>query len=724
MNRDNTYYCHHIFIFLIFLGTPLSAQIEFRRLDTPRGEIMYTIACDSSGVLYASTKGRGIVRSTNSGDSWEKTSLTYGTLWPINATASGKVYAFEYKSPTTVHVSEDHGQNWEIVADSITKYLGSTVVRFHNGVMYSEGRGGLHRSTDDGETWTTIRDLPPRGTRYWPDYQLEIISDSIMIAYNYPHVYRSDDGGESWTILDLGGMNAHRLIRDPAGRVCLLGQDENDEYPGEVIVRLSEDATSWETIGPTPVSGSRSRYYPLPNGNFLVGSSNDGRYGILLSPDSGKTWLQTNVADGAVNGFCTTPDGTVFAAAHSGIYRSYDDGRSWEECNSGLTARRICHLFTVPDGQLFAGTFSGGLYRSINDGNSWQYIYGTGKRIKEGFNTDANDLLLGTVYRHPMDTYGISGPVHSDRLSLGTLILDHFSEIDSSWSTVDESRYAPRTIVKGLGGTVYGNGNGWNISTDGGRNWSGNSLLARAWLVQSNSKGIYAFISDSKNNSLFYREHGDEIWQMIRLGKIQSLGTTTESVIVVHEKQVETSSNNGNSWLQSVLSDYIYGAKVITLGNRKNMICSMDRWFELSLDNGQSWDRIVPDHISRQTINTGTLDSRGRLVVGGKGGLLRSVKPLTQSALEFHFTLEPPYPNPSADFISIPIMLEEAGVVHLTIHDLTGRVLRTVYHGNLLKGRYTMWLNRLLDPVTLKGLLFCSLSVNGKVQTQPIVFSP
>jgi len=71
-----------------------------------------------------------------------------------------------------IAVSDDGGESWEFLPEDADRYYGTAVVRFLGNTVYSEGRGGLHRSTDDGRTWETLQTEPPT-QRCLLDYHLE-----------------------------------------------------------------------------------------------------------------------------------------------------------------------------------------------------------------------------------------------------------------------------------------------------------------------------------------------------------------------------------------------------------------------------------------------------------------------------------------------------------------------------------------------------------------------
>ena len=65
----------------------------------------------------------------------------------------------------------------------------------------------------------------------------------------------------------------------------------------------------------------------------------------------------------------------VFAATKSGLYRSLDEGQTWE--NLGVPRDEVYSVVASPDGErLYAGTHPAHLYVSTDDGDTWDELEG------------------------------------------------------------------------------------------------------------------------------------------------------------------------------------------------------------------------------------------------------------------------------------------------------------------------------------------------------------
>ena len=74
--------------------------------------------------------------------------------------------------------------------------------------------------------------------------------------------------------------------------------------------------------------------------------------------------FELGLTDTNVRALTIAPDGDVFAGTFSGVFRSTDDGASWTAVSNGLEWPFVDALAVNADGVLFAGTTEGGgVYR-------------------------------------------------------------------------------------------------------------------------------------------------------------------------------------------------------------------------------------------------------------------------------------------------------------------------------------------------------------------------
>jgi photosystem II stability/assembly factor-like uncharacterized protein len=697
--------------------------LEFESIDGPRGEVVLSIVCTKQGVLLAGTSLHGVMRSTDGGDSWMQTSLRNEAVWPMYVTPGGHIYAFIVRGQMIGHhvmVSTDTGESWTMLADSSRKYLGLAVVRVTDNAMYSEGGGGLHRSTDDGGSWETLQTTPPMD-RCDADYELVVLNNSVLFAKCSRGLFRSGDGGRSWEKLPLRHSLFSVLIPEPAGGVLALGTDTVGTRRDEVL-RISADGVNVEVFPVSSWKGGERRFALLSDGTMLMGSASRAD-GIIRSTDSARTWMPASVLSGAVHDFCQAPDGTVFAAMHGTIYRSFDEGMNWEECSNGLAKRSIFHLFSDQDGGLYSGTQDGGLYFSPDDGRGWTASTTGLCTVHLGLSVRPGNLVLGTYPAWSFTVYTIKGQYGFDITSPG-LELRYTRDSTMTWHSPKYDSFYPdnlRRLMKGEGLRVYGCARGLMISDDGGETWRQDRPLEYPRDVYPNAMGVFILSDDS----LSFRRSDSDTWKLLRHGTgISAVGGSGEYVFVYERDAIARSRDGGVSWETVPLHpEYpLYNPAFVSASPWATLLIGESYSIYLTSNQGRSWERIVPADNHRLRITSAIVDSDNRLILGSSEGLYRSTHPLPGSYVPHRFSLGVPWPNPAISTVTIPYALEEDGYVRLTLTDVAGREILVIFEGHRNAGKYFRVLSSYFSVFPVAGLYFCNLSVNGRVQTQPIVF--
>ncbi len=238
---------------------------------------------------------------------------------------------------------------------------------------------------------------PPRNTRNRWNFVFPIARSPFsphVVYVGSQYVWRTDDGGASWTRLSPDLTRHDRAREGPSGGVT---RDE--------LGTFTADALSF--IAPSPAR----------RGTIWVGSD-DGL--VHLTTDGGRRWRNVTPRAvppwGAVTAIAPSPrdPGRAYVAIDRqlmGDSRPYilvtdDDGRHWRRITRGIPASVFSYvesLATDPDapGVLFAGT-GNALYWSRNRGRSWLPLQNnlphapvTGLDVQPVF----DDLVVGTYGR-------------------------------------------------------------------------------------------------------------------------------------------------------------------------------------------------------------------------------------------------------------------------------------------------------------------------------------
>jgi photosystem II stability/assembly factor-like uncharacterized protein len=374
-----------------------------------------TITASGPGVVLAGSE-KGVYRSEDAGRGWATANLgirevTVRSL-AIDPTDPAVVFAASFRG---IHESRDGGASWiEPVPQSPDAEVVAIDSSDHS-TLYAAGEGGVHKSTDGGRTWQNklivdqIADLvidPSNPRRLLAAYKsihqsingaenwgtLITPEDDYSASYYPPRlsaiafapsngatvyaagsgdtgfVYRSDDGGNSWSDpTDLGYFWISALAVDSCDpRVLQAGGYDLVQRSG---VHRSVDGGSTWSPGQLSETVLELAQDPRHSSSFFAGTSS----GLFWTNDRGASWTRFEPAlDEVVHSLALDPSGRfLYAGTERGVFRLE---RSFEPCGGG--SDRLCLIgakyqvsVTARDR---AGTPIKG--RAITEGDSFGYF--------------------------------------------------------------------------------------------------------------------------------------------------------------------------------------------------------------------------------------------------------------------------------------------------------------------------------------------------------------
>jgi photosystem II stability/assembly factor-like uncharacterized protein len=220
------------------------------------------------GHPFGPNQERGIFRTLDGGKTWEK------VLYRDDHTGGIDV-AFDPRNPNILFASL-----WEVRRTPWT--------------LSSGGPGsGLYRSNDGGSTWKRLEDKDgketglPKGSYGRIGVSVAANSDRIyaLIQANDGGLYRSDDGGDTWQLVN----GSHSLIQRSWYYMHVIAdpQDPETVYVMDVdAYRSTDGGRSFNKIK-VPHGDNHGLWIDPKNTNRMI-ASNDG--GVTVTLDGGKNW--------------------------------------------------------------------------------------------------------------------------------------------------------------------------------------------------------------------------------------------------------------------------------------------------------------------------------------------------------------------------------------------------------------------------------------------------
>jgi len=268
------------------------------RLSEPllAGREIYHVTCDErSGALWAASRhsvwGPHLHRSDDGGESWRilenapqlddgRALVAVWSLAPGGATRPGRLFAGT--EPAGLFVSDDDGESWRPVtglnrhATAATWQPAGGALALHSialdprdadRIWCAVSAGGVYRSDDGGTTWTPKNEgvraefLPAR----FPDagqcvhrMLVHPADPDRLYQQNHCGVYRSDDRGDTWVEITAGLPTefGYALATDPrdAGTLFVVPEESSHMrtvHGGRLAVWATRDGgATWAAHGP------------------------------------------------------------------------------------------------------------------------------------------------------------------------------------------------------------------------------------------------------------------------------------------------------------------------------------------------------------------------------------------------------------------------------------------------------------------------------------------
>jgi photosystem II stability/assembly factor-like uncharacterized protein len=147
--------------------------------------------------ILASGDG-GILRSVDSGETWTVCNQGLLSLGVGNFAQVGTdIFA---ANSLAVMVSTDDGQTWSVSNNGMEGQNVSDIIAIDN-ILYAVSHTGVYKSVNFGNSWSLISIDLPSDLSF---YKIGHIGDVLFVASgNSSSMYKSTDGGVSWTSMDL-----------------------------------------------------------------------------------------------------------------------------------------------------------------------------------------------------------------------------------------------------------------------------------------------------------------------------------------------------------------------------------------------------------------------------------------------------------------------------------------------------------------------------------------
>jgi photosystem II stability/assembly factor-like uncharacterized protein len=248
-----------------FIGLPDAGQIATVRIDPSNPDIVYVAA---QGNPFKANPERGVYKTTDGGKTWQQ-------VLHISDTAGATDLEIQPGHPNVLFACMWHAlrRPWTIISGA--------------------KEGGIYRSTDSGAHWTKLGGGLPAGLFGRSNVAISNASPdriyALIEAKPGEGLYRSDDAGETWRLI-----NHSTEISTRPFYYTTLGVDPNNAdnvWLGDEGWFESTDAGVSFKRMPIP-HGDNHDVWINPNNSLYMIQGDDG--GATVSLDGGHTWTPQN----------------------------------------------------------------------------------------------------------------------------------------------------------------------------------------------------------------------------------------------------------------------------------------------------------------------------------------------------------------------------------------------------------------------------------------------
>jgi hypothetical protein len=325
------------------------------------------VAVLTDGKLFAGTR-YGPYSTTYSGSTW---SPSTSALRAFNVTAVGAgrtssggrvVYAATFGGG--VYRSLDAGASWTRGSHPAESqmFYGIAVERANPNYAWLAGASGLYRTTNGGTSWTEV--FAGQGTMY--STILDPSNDAIVYAGGNSDVYRST-AGTTASFRDLnvcGGPVRAMALSATAPLALWVGTDA-----GMCRVDLARVNEIFVPYAWQPGTSGTTDAIAIDPDPTLAGSTvwASTSHGFHTTLDGGATWTRTN---DRFNALLAQPGKLLGARSLGTVEVSRDGGATFQPASLGLYygyVRSMADVPGVPD-EIYAGTSWGGVFKTTTGG--------------------------------------------------------------------------------------------------------------------------------------------------------------------------------------------------------------------------------------------------------------------------------------------------------------------------------------------------------------------
>lgn len=602
-------------------------------------------------------------------------------------------------------------------------------------ILYAATSIGLMKSSDGGDHWTLIQNIPMA-----VDVAINPIDTNIIyVSYGSlfataTGVYRSQNSGNSFTKLNIGIPTAYsgktKLALDP-NAPNIVYASVADAFRSIGLYKSRNDGSSWVQVNDQDIAAFQGWYshdvavnpknpkeviqvgidaWKSEEGGFMMHQQTfwtNARFGKnpIGGPDGPPDYVHSDIHQAI---FHPLMDNTLFLATDGGVFVSKDGGTTYESRNGGLQTTQFYANFanSTTNGDLAIGGMQDNSTAIYTGEPAWTRVLG-GDGMSAAIDGERDNIM-----------YGSAQFLNIFRSTDGGV-----SFKDIAPGAIEPIFSAPFELAPSNPRVLYAGGRFIFKSTDRGNNWTtpntnfldeGNAILNITIAPNDLNKLL---VSTAPNETgvanVFSSQDGGISWTKLtnlpdRIATDFAFHPTDENIAFITfggfgSFHVYQTIDNGSNWfpIDNNLPDIPHNTILVDPLRPNNIYTGNDLGVYVSEDGGGNWTSFMeglPATVLAMHLSISPVVQKLRVATHGNGVFQTDLIGKVLSSIEAidrkdQLQLGQNLPNPVQQQVIIPFGLSEPSQVTLTIFDIKGQLVKATNKQSFLSGKQHISLN-------------------------------
>ncbi len=677
------------------------------------------------------TYGLGIIKSTDRGNTWSPTGLT----WLFSQNRSVQKIAVNPKNPKTIFAATSEGtyrshnsgetflrvDSTLMAMDVVIHPVDTSIVIIACGQRNTAPNPGLYRSSNGGSSFVKLSGGLPENNIGRTSLAIALSNPNIIVAsianavnHNTLGLYRSSNAGITWELMATTNyLNGQGWYNNIAAI-----------HPANSQIVFAAGLDVYKSAAGGSSLAQKSYWYKDKKG---------------VIPPGGGEGIDNSYAhaDHHAIVFDHADPSRMFFGTDGGVFESTDGGESFIGRNGGFVTTQFYNGFAnaLSDSMIALGGLQDNGTVKFQGGASWNKVYGG-----DG----------GWCAIDPADPNVMYEEYVNLSISKTTNGGMSWSNIFAPASTDTANFIAPFVLSPSNNQVLYAGAEKIHKSTDAGATWFAtnnntalNSTSASCLAVSFTSSDTVIAATGRRQNpqfEIFYTTNGGVVWSK-SLSLLPKRYPTdiafdpSNSAIAYAtfsgygSPHVYRSTDAGKTWsnITSNLPDLPMQSICVDPENPTDIYVGTDLGVYRSTNTGAQWEPWFEGmpHAMITDVSVSVKDRRLRASTFGNGVYQRKLRPkqilsiaMDREQIPGEFRLEQNYPNPFNPFTVISYQIPQQRHVELVIYSIDGKRVATLANHLHAEGNYSVrW-----DASSLgSGIYFAQLRSGDVVRVQKMM---